>query len=135
MGIITWLIFGLIAGALAKLILPGDDPGSGGFGGLLVTIGIGIVGAIIGGFIGTAIGWGTVSSFDFRSLALAVVGGILFLALLRALSGRRVAWGVLRAGPGRGSGERTAARFRGGAALTRPAPIPPRAKSGSPRRA
>ncbi len=91
MGILAWLIFGLIAGALAKLIVPGDDPGGSGFGGLLVTIGIGIVGAMIGGFIGIAIGWGTVSSFDFRSMALAVVGGVLFLMLLRAVTGRRTA--------------------------------------------
>lgn len=91
MGIIAWLIFGLIAGALAKLIVPGDDPGSSGFGGLLVTIAIGIVGAMIGGFIGTAIGWGTVSSFDFRSMALAVGGGVVFLVLLRAVTSRRTA--------------------------------------------
>ncbi len=91
MGIIAWLIFGLIAGALAKLIVPGDDPGGGGLRGLVVTIAIGIVGAMIGGFIGTAIGWGTVNSFDFRSMALAVAGGIIFLVLLRAAVGRRTA--------------------------------------------
>ncbi|MEJ5222596.1 MAG: GlsB/YeaQ/YmgE family stress response membrane protein [Tepidiforma sp.] len=91
MGIIAWLIFGLIAGALAKLIVPGDDPGGGGFRGLIVTIAIGIVGAMIGGFIGTAIGWGTVGSFDFRSMALAVVGGVIFLLVLRAATGRRTA--------------------------------------------
>lgn len=91
MGIITWLVFGLIAGAVAKLLLPGDDPGSGGFGGILITIAVGIVGAAIGGFIGAALGWGSVSSFDVRSLALAVLGGVIFLALLRALSGRKIA--------------------------------------------
>lgn len=59
MGILTWIIFGLIAGAIAKAIHPGKDPG-----GWLVTIIIGIVGAFIGGAIGTyVLGWGDVDSF------------------------------------------------------------------------
>jgi len=91
MGLIAWLIFGLIAGALAKLIVPGDDPGGGGLRGLVVTILIGIIGAVIGGFIGTALGWGSVSQFDVRSMALAVLGGVLFLLVLRAALGRRTA--------------------------------------------
>ncbi|WP_322795180.1 GlsB/YeaQ/YmgE family stress response membrane protein [Tepidiforma sp.] len=85
MGILAWLVFGLIAGAIAKLLMPGDDPGKGGFGGIVVTIAIGIVGAVIGGFIGTAIGWGSVNAFDIRSFGLAILGGVIFLWLLRAL--------------------------------------------------
>ena len=52
MGILSWIIFGLIAGALAKLIMPGDDPG-----GVIITIIIGIVGAVIGGFIAVLLGY------------------------------------------------------------------------------
>ena len=55
MGIFSWIFLGLIAGALAKFILPGKDPG-----GLIVTIIIGIVGALLGGFLGSLIGLGTV---------------------------------------------------------------------------
>jgi uncharacterized membrane protein YeaQ/YmgE (transglycosylase-associated protein family) len=89
MGILLWILFGLIAGLLARLIVPGDDPGGGGIVGILITVVIGIVGAFIGGMIGTALGWGTVTSFDLRSIALAVLGAIVFLLLLRALSGGR----------------------------------------------
>lgn len=74
MGIFSWIIFGLIAGALAKLIMPGKDPG-----GWFVTILIGIAGAIVGGFIGTIIGFGGITGFDFRSLVVAVAGSLLLL--------------------------------------------------------
>ena len=87
MGILAWLLFGLLAGLLARLITPGDEPGGGGLGGILITIVIGIVGAFIGGAIGTALGWGSVTAFDLRSMALAVLGAIVFLLLLRALRG------------------------------------------------
>jgi uncharacterized membrane protein YeaQ/YmgE (transglycosylase-associated protein family) len=78
MGILSWIILGLIAGALAKLILPGKDPG-----GIIVTIIIGIVGAVIGGFIGTQLGIGNVSGFDIRSLAIAIGGSIILLVVYR----------------------------------------------------
>lgn len=78
MGIIAWIIFGLIAGAIAKLIMPGRDPG-----GFIVTILIGIAGAVIGGFIGTQLGWGGVSGFDLRSFGIAVVGALLLLLVFR----------------------------------------------------
>ena len=72
MGILSWIIFGLIAGALAKWIMPGRDPG-----GCFITILIGIAGAMVGGFIGRAIGWGSVeASFEIKNFALAVVGAI-----------------------------------------------------------
>jgi uncharacterized membrane protein YeaQ/YmgE (transglycosylase-associated protein family) len=74
MGIISWILLGLIAGALAKWIMPGRDPG-----GIIVTIILGIVGAVVGGFIGSFIGFGGVSGFDIRSLAVAVGGALLLL--------------------------------------------------------
>lgn len=87
MGILAWIIFGLIAGAIAQLLVPGNDPGAGGFTGIIVTIAIGIVGAFIGGYLGTQFGWGSVSSFDIRSMLLAIGGAILLLFGLRAIRG------------------------------------------------
>ena len=84
MGILTWIIVGLIAGAVAKLILPGDDPG-----GIIVTILIGIVGAIVGGFIASAIGIGSVDGFNLGSLLIAIGGAILLLLIYRMVVGRR----------------------------------------------
>lgn len=83
MGIIAWIIFGLIAGALAKLIMPGDDPG-----GIIVTIIIGILGAVVGGFIATALGFGAVSGFNIGSFLIAVLGAILLLWLYRVVRSR-----------------------------------------------
>ena len=74
MGILSWMVMGLIAGALAKWILPGEDPG-----GIIVTMLIGIAGAFVGGFIGTLAGLGTVSGFDLISLALAIGGALILL--------------------------------------------------------
>ena len=71
MGIIAWIIFGLIAGAVAKLLMPGKDPG-----GIIVTIVIGILGAVLGGFISTALGMGTVSGFNLGSFSCNSLGGI-----------------------------------------------------------
>lgn len=83
MGILAWIIFGLIAGALAKVLMPGKDPG-----GIVVTILIGIVGAVVGGFIGSQLGFGSVSGFDFRSFLVAVFGAMLLLVLYRVLARR-----------------------------------------------
>jgi uncharacterized membrane protein YeaQ/YmgE (transglycosylase-associated protein family) len=83
MGILSWILFGLIAGAIGKLIMPGDDPG-----GYIVTILIGIVGAIIGGFIGSLVGFGGISGFDFRSLVLAVLGSLILLFGYRKIKSR-----------------------------------------------
>ena len=80
MGIISWIILGLIVGALAKFIMPGDDPG-----GIIVTILIGIAGAFLGGFIGSSIGLGEVTGFNFGSLFLAVVGALILLFGYRIL--------------------------------------------------
>jgi len=91
-GIIGWIIFGLIAGLIAKAIMPGRDPG-----GCVITILIGIAGSVIGGFIGRALfGYGRAYG-DARdlsqpgflmSLGLAVVGAIILLALYRLIRGR-----------------------------------------------
>ena len=80
MGIITWIVFGLIAGLIAKFLMPGDDPG-----GFFVTILIGIAGAVVGGFLATWLGFGGVDGFNIGSLAVAVVGSILLLLGYRLL--------------------------------------------------
>jgi uncharacterized membrane protein YeaQ/YmgE (transglycosylase-associated protein family) len=75
-----WILLGLVAGTLAKFLVPGRDPS-----GCIVTILLGIVGAFLGGFIGTRVGWGTVTTgrFDARSIGLATIGAILVLLLGR----------------------------------------------------
>ncbi|HEY2891665.1 MAG TPA: GlsB/YeaQ/YmgE family stress response membrane protein [Dongiaceae bacterium] len=80
MGIIVWIVLGLVAGALAKFIMPGRDPG-----GFIVTILIGIAGALVGGFISTKLGYGAVDGFDIRSIVIAVLGAILLLIIFRLL--------------------------------------------------
>ena len=74
MGIISWIVMGLIVGFLAKWIMPGKDPG-----GLFVTIIIGVAGAFVGGSIGSFLGLGTVTGFNFGSVGLAVGGALLLL--------------------------------------------------------
>lgn len=83
MGFLAWVVLGLIAGAIAKWVLPGNDPG-----GFIVTIIIGIVGAVIGGFIGTALGFGAVDGLNLGSIAIAVLGAIVLLMGFRAVRGR-----------------------------------------------
>ena len=69
MGIIAWIVLGLIAGALAKMLMPGDDPG-----GIIITILLGIAGAIVGGFIAVALGISNgVDDFDIGSIVLAAM--------------------------------------------------------------
>jgi uncharacterized membrane protein YeaQ/YmgE (transglycosylase-associated protein family) len=90
--VIAWIIFGLIAGAIAKAILPGSDPG-----GAIVTILIGIAGSLLGGFIGRALlGYGAVNETGtgvtrpgfLMNLVLAVIGAIILLAGYRLIKGR-----------------------------------------------
>jgi len=90
MGILTWIIFGLIAGALAQLLLPGDDPGGGGFMGIVITIIIGIVGAFVGGLIGSVLGFGGVDDFDIGSLLIAILGAIVLLVIWRFIARRTI---------------------------------------------
>ena len=78
MGLIMWMVLGLVVGVLAKWIMPGKDPG-----GIIITTLIGIAGAVVGGWIGTFIGFGKVSGFDFRSLVIAVGGAVLLLFIYR----------------------------------------------------
>jgi uncharacterized membrane protein YeaQ/YmgE (transglycosylase-associated protein family) len=85
MGIITWIVLGLVAGVLAKWIMPGNDPG-----GIIITTLLGIVGAFVGGYVGTLLGFGSVNKFDFRSLLLAIGGALLVLAAYRLLKGKKL---------------------------------------------
>ena len=80
--IIGWIIIGAIAGALAKLIMPGDDPG-----GMIVTILIGIAGAFVGGFLASLIGIG--GGGVIWTIIIATIGAIILLAIYRAVAGRR----------------------------------------------
>ena len=86
MGILGWIVLGLLAGAIAKAILPGDDPG-----GIIVTMIIGIVGALLGGFLAQVIfGNNTVDDFfDISTWLTAIVGAIILLLLYRMVAGRR----------------------------------------------
>jgi uncharacterized membrane protein YeaQ/YmgE (transglycosylase-associated protein family) len=86
MGIIGWILLGLIAGAIAKAILPGDDPG-----GIIVTTIIGIVGALLGGFLATAIfGAHPLDNFfDLSTWLTAIVGAIILLLVYRLFIGSR----------------------------------------------
>lgn len=86
MGILSWIIFGLIAGALAKMLMPGEGPTPQG---CLVTMGLGILGSVIGGLIGTQLGLGTVDGFDIRSFALAIGGALVLLYLYRLSQQRK----------------------------------------------
>ncbi|GJL70594.1 MAG: membrane protein [Nitrospirales bacterium] len=82
MGIISWIVFGLIAGILAKLLMPGKDPG-----GMIITILIGIFGAMVGGFISTYFGYGEVTGFNLPSFGIAVGGAFLLLFGYRLIKG------------------------------------------------
>ena len=77
-----WVLLGLCAGTLAKFLVPGRDPS-----GCIITVLLGIVGAFLGGFIGTRLGWGAVTQgrFELRSLVLATLGAILLLLIGRAV--------------------------------------------------
>ena len=80
-----WILLGLIAGSLAKFLMPGRDPA-----GCIFTIFLGIVGAFLGGVIGTRLGWGKVATgeLDLRSIAIATVGALLLLLLGRLVRKR-----------------------------------------------
>ncbi|MFC3689105.1 GlsB/YeaQ/YmgE family stress response membrane protein [Aquipuribacter hungaricus] len=86
MGIIGWIVLGLIAGLIAKAIMPGKDPG-----GLIITIILGIVGALLGGFLASAI-FGVSPNdgfFDLSTWISAIVGALIVLGIYRAVAGRR----------------------------------------------
>jgi uncharacterized membrane protein YeaQ/YmgE (transglycosylase-associated protein family) len=83
MGILTWILFGLVIGVIAKLLMPGRDPG-----GFIVTILLGIAGALIGGFIGRAMGF--YGEGESAGWLMSILGAIVLLALYRMLVRRRV---------------------------------------------
>jgi uncharacterized membrane protein YeaQ/YmgE (transglycosylase-associated protein family) len=82
MGLLTWLVLGLVVGVLAKWIMPGPDGG-----GFVLTTLLGIAGAFVGGFIGVLLGLGSVSEFNLRGIALATVGALVLLWAHRRLRG------------------------------------------------
>ena len=81
MAILGWIVFGLLVGIVAKLVHPGRDPG-----GFIVTVLLGIAGALLGGFLGRAVGW--YREGDPVGFAMAVVGSIVLLVLHRLVAGR-----------------------------------------------
>ena len=80
--VLAWMLLGLVVGTVAKLLMPGKDPG-----GLIVTVFIGMAGAFIGGYGGHLLGIGEVSGFDLTSLVLATVGAVLLLGAYRMVKG------------------------------------------------
>lgn len=82
MGILAWILFGLIVGALAKLVMPGRDPG-----GIIVTMLLGIAGAVLGGFVGRALGF--YGEGEPAGFLMAFFGAIVLLVLYRMMGRRR----------------------------------------------
>lgn len=82
MGILGWILFGLIVGALAKLVMPGRDPG-----GIIVTMLLGIAGAVLGGFIGQALGF--YGEGEAAGFVMSFIGAVVLLVLYRMIVGRR----------------------------------------------
>ncbi|HEV8309845.1 MAG TPA: GlsB/YeaQ/YmgE family stress response membrane protein [Methylomirabilota bacterium] len=83
MSILGWIIFGLVVGIVAKFLMPGRDPG-----GFIVTILLGIAGALVGGFLGRAVGW--YGEGDPVGFLMAVVGAVVLLIVYRMLAHRSV---------------------------------------------
>lgn len=84
MGIFTYIIVGLVAGLLAKLIVPGKGPG-----GLIITIVLGILGALLGSWIGQKAGWGTITGFNWTTIGLATLGSIILLVIYGLLAKKK----------------------------------------------
>jgi len=82
MSILLWIVFGLIVGAIAKFLMPGRDPG-----GIIVTIVLGIVGALLGGWLGQALG--LYAPGEPAGFIMAVIGAIIVLLIYRVVIGRR----------------------------------------------
>jgi uncharacterized membrane protein YeaQ/YmgE (transglycosylase-associated protein family) len=86
MGILAWILVGLIGGVIAKLLVPGDDPGGASPLGVVITIAIGIAGALLGGFLAVAMGIGNgVDDFDIGTIFLSIVGAVLILVVYKAI--------------------------------------------------
>ena len=84
MGILSWIILGLVAGILAKVIMPGKDGG-----GFIITVVLGIAGAFVGGWIGSFLGLGSTGGFSLGSVATATVGALLLLIIYRIVKKQR----------------------------------------------
>ncbi len=82
---LSWILLGLVAGALAKFLVPGRDPT-----GCILTIVLGILGAFVGGWLGTQLGWGSVTSptLDLRNIGISTFGAVLLLLIARLLRRR-----------------------------------------------
>ncbi|MFP2769021.1 GlsB/YeaQ/YmgE family stress response membrane protein [Oceanisphaera sp. KMM 10153] len=80
MGILSWIIFGLLAGMLAKWLMPGRDGG-----GIIMTMLLGIAGAFVGGWVGTRLGFGSVTGFNLGSFFTAIIGALILLFVYRLL--------------------------------------------------
>ncbi|MBU3824427.1 MAG: GlsB/YeaQ/YmgE family stress response membrane protein [Candidatus Oceanisphaera merdipullorum] len=80
MGILSWIVFGLIAGVVAKWLMPGRDGG-----GFIMTILLGVAGAFVGGWIGTQLGFGNVTGFNLNSFFTAIIGALALLFIYRLL--------------------------------------------------
>jgi uncharacterized membrane protein YeaQ/YmgE (transglycosylase-associated protein family) len=84
MGILLWILFGLIVGVIAKFLMPGGGPQ-----GIIITIVLGIVGALLGGWIGTMLGLGGITGFNVPSMLIAIGGAMLVLLIYHLLMRRR----------------------------------------------
>ena len=84
MGILAWIVLGLVAGAIAKLLMPGDQRG-----GCLMTMLLGIAGGLLGGFIGQSMGYGGIDEFSWSSLGWAILGSFLLLLVFGLLFRKR----------------------------------------------
>ena len=84
MGVLAWIVLGLVAGAIAKLVMPGDQRG-----GCLLTTLLGVAGALVGGFIGRQLGYGGVETFSWGSLGWAIIGSLVLLLVFGFLFKRR----------------------------------------------
>ncbi|PRP97347.1 GlsB/YeaQ/YmgE family stress response membrane protein [Enhygromyxa salina] len=82
MGILSWIILGLLAGVIAKFLMPTKDDG------WVFTIVLGIAGAFVGGYVGSFLGFGSITGFDLRSLGIATVGALLLLFVGRLVKDR-----------------------------------------------
>lgn len=80
-GVLGWILFGLVAGVIAKLVMPGRDPG-----GIIVTILLGVAGALLGGFIGRALG--LYGANEGAGMLMSIIGAVALLAVYRVLTRR-----------------------------------------------
>jgi len=81
-GILGWIVIGLLAGGIAKLLMPGKDPG-----GCIITVLLGVAGALLAGFVGKSLGW--YQSNEGAGFIAAIIGAFVLLAIYRLISRRR----------------------------------------------